>query len=854
MIDAMGLNPSRFATLITMTSHATSYARSAELFDDSRPLTDRVDQAFSVTDGPLKFVNARYTERQAQIELANEVAKAIETQTTLVAEAGTGTGKTFAYLMPALLSGKKILISTATKTLQEQLFHKDIPALLKALKLFSPVALLKGRANYLCPYRLHVMESDEREQFLLYQNHLQKQFGLVQRFAKKTQTGDRAECVGVPESDEIWKYVTSTRETCKGKNCPSYESCYLKKAREQALQAQIVVVNHHLLLGSMSLRKTSSIEGILPKAHVVVIDEAHQLANITSNFLTQSVSSRPLMDAIHRLRELGPMVQKDLPWTALYKHSRQQLLELGVVLFECGLEKGRRCALDDLKNHDKLLSALVTVQAWLGFIDFVLTPLVSVESDEDTPTAVEELTRAHVKFCDANLMIERWVQALRLQTKTPATGDLSEALFEGNLDDAPAKLQPLLKAYRDKRQRLLQVIEGVDTSKPSVAALEIAQPSKVSAPMPTLEASERLDSSVDDMLAFFGFDAKTPVVGSANANDSLISEVAPSEVTSAAADATKPHDAVANEQASTTTATPTDAIWWAQNEGDYFVLHYTPLDVSQDYQNLKNQDKASWIYTSATLSTNQEFKLFRNQLGELDDSVREGIWPSPFNYWEQGCMFLPMMPEPDRNSRQHILNVIDASWPIMRAAQGRTFLLCTSLGAVQSAAQRIRQLIKDENLPFEVLVQNEAPKGRLIQQFVEHGHAILIGSMSFWEGVDIQGSALSLVVIDRIPFTPPDDPVLKARSLALKERGIDPFSAVSLPDAIIKLKQGVGRLIRSEADLGMIIIGDTRLATKAYGRRILNSLPDFFRTRDVQVAIDFFENRARYYQSIYQGG
>ena len=277
----------------------------------------------------------------------------------------------------------------------------------------------------------------------------------------------------------------------------------------------------------------------------------------------------------------------------------------------------------------------------------------------------------------------------------------------------------------------------------------------------------------------------------------------------------------------------------------------TPLSFAEDFSALREAEGGAWVFTSATLSSGGDFSLFKKELGLPEGDAY--TWESPFRYWEQGCFYLPLLPAPANNTLEHTGNVIEKAWPLINAAGGRTFVLCTSLAAVEEAARLLAKKLEANGSPYPLLVQGEQPKGALIEAFRAHGNAVLVGSMSFWEGVDVRGDALSLVVIDKIPFAPPTDPVAAARSKAIRDRGGNPFGELTLPEAVISLKQGAGRLIRSEDDRGMLMLCDPRIVEKRYGATVLKSLPDFFRTRREEKALEFFLSPGRFAEGLYRG-
>lgn len=673
-------------------------------------LAGSVKAAFA-PDGALAKSVSGYRTREAQTEFALKVVEAIEKQSTVVAEAGTGTGKTFAYLTPALLAGVNVVISTAGKPLQDQLFNKDLPTLMKALGRPVRVSLLKGRANYVCRYRLELARSEDR---LPEQNSYIK-LRQIEQFVQTTRTGDRAELGSVPEDDRLWPFVTSTRENCLGKDCPHWEDCFVKKAREAALESQVVVVNHHLYLSSMALRRQSdAIDGMLPKAALTVIDEAHQLPGIASDFFGTSFSTREVDDIATDARAYGRLKANDgADWDTLYDAVVKAGRELRVGVRDIGLLEGERKAIWDIPRFGELspsLARLIQTFALLG----------------------QALVANQGRDPNLDVLCEY----------------LDEVLSEMKL------WEPVLQQFRD----------GV------------------------------------------------PEGGKVKSGD---------------------------------------CVRWIEVTQHAVRFNNTPLSFADEFKKLREAEGGSWVFTSATLSSGGDFTHFKTELG-LDESCEALTWESPFRYWEQGCFYLPKIPAPANNTLEHTRRVVDAVWPLIRAAGGRTFLLCTSLAAVEEAARCLVPKLEANGYPFPLLVQGTRPKMALIEEFRSAGNAILVGSMSFWEGVDVKGDALSLVVIDKIPFAPPNDPVSAARSEAIRERGGNPFFLMTLPEAVIALKQGAGRLIRSETDRGMLVLCDPRIVDKAYGKTVIKSLPDFFKTRREEKALEFFLAPDRYNDGLYR--
>ena len=616
---------------------------------------------------------------------------------TLVAEAGTGTGKTFAYLVPALLAGGKLLISTGTKPLQDQLYRKDLPAVLKALKLNAVTAVLKGRANYLC---LHRMARAEGEALLPTRDDA-RHLRMIVRFAGVTATGDRAELSDVPEGAAIWPWVTSTRDNCLGAECPRYTECFVFKARREAQAADVVVVNHHLFLADLALRD-DAIRDFLPAVDTVILDEAHQVPDIAADFFGTSLSLAQWLDFARDCRALG-------------------------------------------------LSRAADGASWI-----VLTAA-----------------------------LERAVRDVRL-----ALGDLGLA---------PGSRTPLARLPRGPR--LQQMLHRLDEE---AAALARA-----------VEINRGRDPELD-LLAPRVAELKRGLAEWSRALDERDAEV----------------DSPPDDEED-------PAVRWVSVSTHGAQFNKTPLAAGRLLARAREAQPQAWILTSATLTSGGRFDHY---LSELGIEARTARWESPFDFPRQALLYLPQkMPSPfDANFAEQ---VAEASWPLVRANGGRAFLLCTTLRAVDRVAARLQQLMERDDTVLPLLVQGSSSRRALLDDFRGSGNAVLVGSASFWEGIDIRGDALSLVVIDKLPFSPPDDPIVEAKIRYLRRVGRNPFNDYQLPEAIVRLKQGVGRLIRDENDRGVMMILDERLLSKSYGRTVLASLPPFARSRSEDEAIEFLTRR-----------
>lgn len=702
------------------------------LWDASTPLVERVALAFD-EKGPLTKAVKGFCVREGQREFAVEAARAVEEKTILVAEAGTGTGKTFAYLTPALLAGATCVISTAGKSLQDQLCAKDLPALRDALGVPVKVALLKGRANYVCHFRLELTASEGR----LPEQDSYLKLRKIQRFAAVSRTGDRAELPDVPEDDRLWPLVTSTRENCLGKDrCPNYDDCFVKKAREDAMQSQVVVVNHHLYLSSMALKRESdAIDGMLPQAALTVIDEAHQLPGIASSFFGTSFSTYDVENVSMEARRLGRTKCNDgAEWEILYDRVLKAGREFRLDAQRIGLAEGERLDVDEIEGFGELYPGFERLRAAFAAMG------EAMRANEGRDNELDTLAERHAELME---QMEAWT-AIFVKCRNGAADEASEGEAAGDVE-----------------------VGG--------------------------EAG--------------------PEAGAASGADAEVR--------------------------------------WLEVSQHGIRFNLTPLSFAEEFREMREREGGAWVFTSATLSSAGRFDLFKQRLG-IGECV-ERTWESPFNYWEQGCFYLPQMPPPANNTAVHTHNVIEKVWPLINAAGGRTFVLCTSLAAVRAAADELQARLEANGNPYPLFVQGDGPKMRLIEEFRAHGNAVLVGSMSFWEGVDVKGEALSLVVIDKIPFAPPNDPVMMARSRAVEASGRRPFDEITLPEAVITLKQGAGRLIRSEGDRGMLVICDPRILNKGYGKVVRDSLPDFYCTRREEKALEFFLNPERFREGLYRG-
>lgn len=655
-----------------------------------------LDHIFS-PDGPLAAAAPGFSPRPAQLEMAQAIEAAIRDRATLIAEAGTGTGKTWAYLVPAFLSGVKVLVSTGTRTLQDQLFRRDLPRLRKALALPVTVALLKGRGNYVCHYHLERLQQDERA---LRSRSEIAQLRAITVFAGRSRSGDRSDLIEVPEGADIWNRVTSTRENCLGQDCPYVKDCFVLKARRQAQEADIVVVNHALFMADLALRE-EGITDLLPSADLVVFDEAHQLPDIATRFLGSSVSAH-------------------------------QLLDLGRNIEAAGLAHAREAT------------------NWT-----------------ETARALETATRE-----------------LRLASAAVSRMPGQKATF--HVIPEPEAFDAALGVLLQALDRAVSLLDVVAEKHPDLAA----------AARTALDLRARL------------FQWSQPD--------------------------RQGHDALADSRHDTG-----EAVRWLEHGNNHLRLHSAPLSVADIFSRYRSKDQA-WVLTSATLSVHGDFGHFIRQLGLWD--ARSARWESPFDYANQALLCVPSG-LPEAHSRDFNPRFADLLVPLIQACPGGVLVLCTTLRSVDHLAELLEEHFEDLGIERPLLRQGDMSRRALLERFAEARNAVLVGSASFWEGIDVPGDALTLVAIDKLPFAPPDDPVLEARLRACRERGGNPFMEYQLPEAAIALKQGAGRLIRTERDWGVLLVADARMVEKRYGRLLWRGLPPFTRTRDISQACSFLQHR-----------
>lgn len=614
----------------------------------------------------------RYRSQQQSMGVA--VESSLQHNSQLIIEAGTGVGKTFAYLIPALLSGQKVVISTGTKHLQDQLYFKDLPTVLEILKLPVSTALLKGRANYLCLHRLEQHAPRAEVHTRRFAGKLQ----MLKEWSLATKSGEIAEVTRISEDDAIWPNVTSTVENCLGAECPSYRKCHVVKARQNAQKADVIIINHHLFFADLALKEEGFGE-LLPSADAFIFDEAHQLPELASTFFASTVSSRQFKDLVN-----------------------------DVVAAQ----------LDEAPDSNEVREVTDALQKSLADFHLTLAGNIGRKPWHEVVSVVK---------------IEDQFDALCKSVNT-----LSDALLE----------------LSDRGKELMRCAERC----------------------------ERIEKNLQI------FSEETEGV-----------------------------------------------INWLENFKLGFKLHSTPLVVADSFQAFMQRYQCSWIFTSATLAVNEKFDHFQQQLGLIDAETI--MLDSPYDYETNTRLYLPAI-NLEPNDKNYTVAVVDAVLPLLEVNQGRAFLLFTSHRALRIAANHLQ-----DHDDFALFVQGEAPRRELLSGFAKTEHAVLLGTSSFWEGVDIRGNALSCVVIDKLPFAAPDDPVLAGRLQALRQTGANPFMAYQLPQAVIALKQGVGRLMRDEEDYGVIVLCDPRLMSKSYGKTFIKSLPKIPLTSNLDNVINFLQLR-----------
>lgn len=686
-------------------------------------------------DGALARTLPRFCSRPAQQRLAEAVACAIDDNESLLAEAGTGTGKTFAYLVPAILSGKKTIISTGTRALQDQLYHRDLPTVRNALGVGVSTALLKGRANYLCRYRLDQARGDTRYSGLQQQMLLQR----IVAWSGSTQMGDLAEIDNLPDDTPLLPAITSTAENCLGSDCPQYGECFVVQARQRAQSADVVVVNHHLLLADLALKQEGFGE-ILPGAEAFIIDEAHQLPELAAQFFGESIGARPLVE-----------LARD-------------------AITECKASSG----------------ALAAVQ-------------------------------------EPALALEHTTKVLRAAMEPlPIRGGCERLLQEPGLPEALDGLAVALVNLRDALSPLRETAPGLEACHVRAQGF--------------LERIARWRSvpDPDDWRPIAVDPRQSPMFAPHQPADAEADEAAPAQQHNEPNQAPRGLAAPGQAQGSPDVGEEDDVRWYELSPRG-FRLQRTPLDVSAPLREHRARSRAAWVFTSATLSVAGGFTHISKRLGLWEP--RTLLQPSPFDWPSQALCYLPThLPMP--SDFGYTEAVMQAVLPVLHASKGRAFLLFSSLRALREAARILRA--EADNAPWPLFVQGESSRAQLLADFLASDNGVLLGSASFREGVDVPGDALVVVVIDKLPFTAPDDPVFEARLAAVRRAGGNPFRDEQLPQAVIALKQGAGRLIRTETDHGVLVLCDPRITEKPYGRIFLNSLPPLPKTRKLADVQRFF--------------
>ncbi|MFQ5588997.1 MAG: ATP-dependent DNA helicase, partial [Nitrospiria bacterium] len=625
-------------------------------------------------DGLFSKGLSHYEYRPAQMEMAQAVSSAIRQEHTLLVEAATGTGKTWAYLIPAILSGKKVVVSTGTLTLQDQLFNKDLPFLSKILPRRFTYCMMKGKSNYLCLHRFYA----SLQQGVLSGVGLSSGMGMIQDWAMTTKTGDRAELSGLSETSAAWRDVSIQGDTCLGGKCPEYSRCHLTRLKQAAAAADIVVVNHHLFFADLALKNHGYGE-ILPHYHAVIFDEAHLLEEVATQFFGVSFSNHRVDDFVRDAESALGKMQKPDP----------------ACVEQCGM-----------------------------------------------------LSHYASRFFQ---YFKKGQERYRLRK-----GDFSDGARDAGFE--------LSQSFK----HLGRLIEKLSSKSESVRHL-----------------SERIDLLLADLSVFLTQDN-----------------------------------------------TGGEMIYWAEHRRSSVFLHASPLDVSDLLQARLFTEERAAVLTSATLSTRGRFEFIKARLGIA--SADEKILKTAFRYEQQALIYLPNhLPAPA--SARFASEISDEIVRILEKSKGRAFLLFTSWKNLDAVYRQIK-----DRLPYPLLKQGDAPKQALITSFRKDTSSVLLGTTSFWQGVDVEGEALSCVIIDKLPFASPGDPLISARIDALHQQRRDAFYEYQIPLAVLALRQGIGRLIRNSRDRGLIAILDHRITRKGYGKIFLESLPPAPRTDDFERVAEFF--------------
>jgi ATP-dependent DNA helicase DinG len=634
---------------------------------------------FFKNSGPLSEIVTNFHEREDQVEMAKIVNETIEEKNSLIVEAGTGVGKTFSYLVPALINGGKVVISTATKNLQDQLFYKDIPTIRDALKIPIDINILKGRSNYICQLRM--------ENALLEGKFLNKEDAKfiheIKNISDHSESGEISEFNNIPEASTIWPYVTSTKENCMGQDCEFYKSCFLIKARKKAITSEVVIVNHHLFFADLVL-KDAELSEILPKASTVIFDEAHQIPEIASIFFGQNISTNQIIYLIQDVQQI----------LSHHINDKEKLMELSKSIID-------------------------TTQSLSSFF-YIRNQRIGIEK-------IEKLDSFKEKITDLLVQLE--------------------------------KLCKFFNLYIDQHTEFKKLFER----------------------------TEEIVSKLRNW----------------------------------------------NKQ------TEQNYVYWVEIFIKSIQFNITPISIADNFRKFQEVNETAWIFTSATLAVNSSFEHFQSLMGL--ENAKTKLLKSPFNYSENAYLYVPNeMPEAsNRLFNNHLVGQI---YPLLIASKGRAFILSTSIKSMNEITSLLKDEFEKNKISYPILTQGAGSKTKLLEQFKGHGNAILIGSLSFWEGVDVRGPNLSLVIIDKLPFQSPGDPIFESKINMLSDKGINAFITFQLPKAIIALKQGAGRLIRDEMDKGVLMICDQRIVSKPYGKKFWRSLPDFKRTREQDDVIQFLKH------------
>ena len=688
-------------------------------------LTRAVAEAFS-DGGALARVVEGYEPREGQRRMAEAVASALERGGTLLAEAGTGTGKTLGYLIPAILSRHRVLVSTGTKNLQEQIYFKDLPALRTALGVPFTATLMKGRSNYLCLHRWELERerperSDRSDRAVL--------LPIIDAWSKTTTTGDRAELRELPEDLPLWKDIAAEAETCLGSECPRYGDCFVTLMRQRAAESDVVIVNHHLLCADAAVRHSAYGE-VIPACATLVIDEAHQLEDVATQYFGYSFSNFRVDDLVRDGDRLLAAARQGLPY-------------------------------DDARDQGALVRRVAPHQeVGRGF---------AARQDEEIHRALTRVAERSRVFFNA----------------------LSRAPAAGTAELRARYTADSLADHVDDTLALAGALEGLE------ATLALAQP----------------PSTPSD---------GTDGVGAANS----------AEIDEAAAALQRRARELSDDLRFLTRAGDPDFVYYLEVRGRGTFLKAAPVDVSRIVREALFDRMRTTVLTSATLAVDGSFSYVKGRLGI--GTAESLLVPSEFDYATQALLYLPRRIPPPKApafaeaAAHHITEIIKRS-------RGRAFVLFTSYAVLRSV-----QRLVEVAVPYPILVQGTLPRTALLEQFRSTPHAVLLATASFWQGVDVVGEALSCVIVDKLPFASPGDPVTAARINAINAGGGDAFADYQVPLAILALQQGLGRLIRHRTDRGVLAVLDPRLRTMGYGRRFLASLPPAPVTHDLDAIERFF--------------